>query len=90
MEALARETMPPADETPVAMRLPTDLVERADALISVMATAPEYKLFRMSRSAVLRVALSMGLDALEQRFGKPEPAQQEPRPPGSRGPRPKK
>lgn len=51
------------------LRLPEDLLERADALVEPMSREPEMRLFRMSRSAVMRIALQRGLEVLEERYG---------------------
>lgn len=55
-----------AAEAQVAIRLPEALVERADALIAGVAGLPEYQLWRISRSAVLRIAIQKGLEVLER------------------------
>jgi hypothetical protein len=55
----------------ISMRLPSDLVERAEAMATVLAKVPEFKLWRMSRQAVIRLALSKGLDALEAQHRAP-------------------
>jgi hypothetical protein len=55
-----------AAEAQVAIRLPDTLIERADGLISGVGALPEYQLWRISRSAVLRLAIQKGLDVLER------------------------
>ncbi len=54
-----------ANEIQTAIRLPKDTVVRAGRLAKILATKPKYAAFRMSRSAVLRLALLRGLAALE-------------------------
>ena len=54
------------NETQVAVRLPESLLERADSLIPGLAELPDYQLWRLSRSAVLRLAIQKGLDVLER------------------------
>ena len=57
-------------DTQVTMRLPTDLVKRADALIGKLRKVPELKTWgRVSRAAVLRLAILHGLEALEKEYG---------------------
>lgn len=49
-----------------SLRLPVELLERADALIPVMASWPEVGAHgRVSRSTVIRIALLRGLASLE-------------------------
>ena len=48
-----------------AIRLPAEALRRADALGEAMGHAPELGALRVTRSAVLRVALFEGLAALE-------------------------
>lgn len=56
-----------ANEEQVALRLPADLVERADALVNRVADDPQLAgLGRVTRSSVLRLALAKGLDVLDQ------------------------
>lgn len=50
----------------LSLRLGGDEIDRADALILVIGALPEYKgVMRVNRSAVLRMALVRGLNALE-------------------------
>jgi hypothetical protein len=53
-------------ESPVALRLPPDLIERADLLMSKLEHLPEFSLSKPSRSAILRLAILRGLDVLEE------------------------
>jgi len=55
-------------EKPTTLRLPEDLLERADALVPAIASAGEYQAVRISRSTVLRLALLRGLVALEAEY----------------------
>lgn len=55
-------------EKPTQIRLPRDVHERAAALVSRLAEDPELRaLGRMSKTAVLRLAVLHGLEVLEQR-----------------------
>lgn len=55
-------------EKPTQIRLPWDVHERAAALVSRLAEDPELRaLGRMSKTAVLRLAVLHGLEVLEQR-----------------------
>jgi hypothetical protein len=56
-------------KTPTQLRLTQDLLERADALISVMAADPEVRALGMpTRTAVLRLAIARGLRDLERQY----------------------
>lgn len=58
-------------ETPVSLRLPAELIARADALVDPMGedlTLATVTGGRVTRSTVLRVALLRGLQALERDF----------------------
>ena len=52
----------------IALRVPADTFKRAERLAPRMQKRPEWEPFRMSASAVMRVALLKGLDALEAEF----------------------
>jgi hypothetical protein len=55
-------------EKPTQLRLSRDVHERAEALVQVLAEDPELRaLGRMSKTAVLRLAVLHGLEVLEQR-----------------------
>jgi hypothetical protein len=61
--------------TPTQLRLTQDLLERADALIEVMAADPEVRALGMpTRTAVLRLAIARGLRDLERQYQPPAPA----------------
>jgi hypothetical protein len=61
--------------TPTQLRLTQDLLERADALIEVMAADPEVRALGMpTRTAVLRLAIARGLRDLERQYQRPTPA----------------
>ena len=61
--------------TPTQLRLTQDLLERADALITVMAADPEVRALGMpTRTAVLRLAIARGLRDLERQYQPPAPA----------------
>jgi hypothetical protein len=62
-------------KTPTQLRLTQDLLERADALIEVMAADPEVRALGMpTRTAVLRLAIARGLRDLECQYQTPSPA----------------
>ena len=62
-------------KTPTQLRLTQDLLERADALIEVMAADPEVRALGMpTRTAVLRLAIARGLRDLEHQYQRPTPA----------------
>jgi hypothetical protein len=62
-------------KTPTQLRLTQDLLERADALIAVMAADPEVRALGMpTRTAVLRLAIARGLRDLEGQYQRPTPA----------------
>ena len=73
-------------KTPTQLRLTQDLLERADALIAVMAADPEVRALGMpTRTAVLRLAIARGLRDLERQYQTPAPADSSaPRPTPSR------
>jgi hypothetical protein len=59
-------------KTPTQLRLTHDLLERADALIAVMAADPEVRALGMpTRTAVLRLAIARGLRDLERQYQPP-------------------
>ena len=61
--------------TPTQLRLTHDLLERADALIEVMAADPEVRALGMpTRTAVLRLAIARGLRDLEHQYQPLAPA----------------
>lgn len=58
----------------VPMRLDPDIVARADALVPILAADPVLSsVGQVTRAAVLRMALRLGLDALEERHGRRRP-----------------
>jgi hypothetical protein len=62
-------------KTPTQLRLTHDLLERADALIAVMAADPEVRALGMpTRTAVLRLAIARGLRDLERQYQPRAPA----------------
>ena len=62
-------------KTPTQLRLTQDLLERADALIEVMAADPEVRALGMpTRTALLRLAIARGLRDLERQYQPPAPA----------------
>jgi hypothetical protein len=62
-------------KSPTQLRLTHDLLERADALIEVMAADPEVRALGMpTRTAVLRLAIARGLRDLERQYQRPTAA----------------
>lgn len=55
----------PANEEQVSIRLPPALLERADKLTRKLSADPAHAAFRVTRAAVLRLALIRGIEALE-------------------------
>lgn len=49
----------------IALRVTAETIERAERLAPLMQKRPEWVPFRMTASAVMRVALLKGLDLLE-------------------------
>lgn len=59
----------PKPESPVVLRLPSELVSRAEFLRPMIEKDPELRAWgRVSRSAVLRLAILKGLEALETQY----------------------
>ena len=51
----------------IALRLPASFIERADALVARLASSKKVMVVgRLTRSAVLKLAIEQGLEALEQ------------------------
>jgi hypothetical protein len=62
-------------KTPTQLRLTYDLLERADALIAMMAADPDVRALGMpTRTAVLRLAIARGLRDLEHQYQPLAPA----------------
>ena len=49
----------------IALRVTQETIDRAEKLAPIMQRRPEWEPFRMTGSAVMRVALLKGLDLLE-------------------------
>ena len=60
------------DETLTSLRLPTSLLDRAAALVDDLKQQPQFSVQRVSRSTVIRLALLLGLDALEAELAPPK------------------
>jgi hypothetical protein len=58
-----------ANDVQISMRLPRDLVDLAEALVPAVAQDPTYSTWRVTKAAVLRLALVEGLERLDQRYG---------------------
>jgi hypothetical protein len=57
------------NEVQVTIRVPADVLERAEELARKLATeVPEYRAFRTTRATVLRLAMLSGLEVLEKRY----------------------
>lgn len=54
-----------SNDQQIPIRLPTEIVERIDALVPLLASDPKLGAWRITRSAVMRQALLRGLEALE-------------------------
>lgn len=59
-----------ANDEQVVLRVPAGTSDRAGELIDPMAAEPDRLGLRLSRSAVLRIALLRGLETLEQHYRK--------------------
>lgn len=56
------------NEVQVSIRLAADVPERAEELARRLAKRAEFRAFRMTRAAVLRLALLEGLELLEEKY----------------------
>ena len=63
-----------ANEKQLSVRLPTETVDRCDALVPVLAELPALAGFRVERASVLRLAIARGLHVLEQEHNVTPPA----------------
>lgn len=62
--------MSPIDRTDVVVRLPAGMVARAEALVDRAEGRPEViATARVTKTAILRIALAEGLAVLEERWG---------------------
>jgi len=52
-------------EEQVSIRVPEGTQARAEALVPALNEAPEFKVLRCTKSAILRLAILRGLEALE-------------------------
>ena len=52
----------------LSLRLPEEIIARADKLCSRVFGVPEMGSTGLSRAAVLRIAIARGLDVLEEEF----------------------
>jgi len=61
---------PTGSDTQTALRLPSDFLKRADAVLATVSrTDPAaFGFGRATRSAVLKIALDLGLKQLEERY----------------------
>ena len=58
-----------ANERQVSIRLPSDVVDRAEALVPALSRLPAHAAFRVERATVLKLALMRGLELLEREHG---------------------
>jgi hypothetical protein len=59
----------PASDAAISIRLPTDIIKRADALVAPLAhEAAQQGITRVGRSIVIKRALLEGLRVLEDRY----------------------
>ncbi|MBN1961709.1 MAG: hypothetical protein JW841_12260 [Deltaproteobacteria bacterium] len=67
------------NETQIAVRIPHDLLERADKLVKPMSKRADLRVWggKVSRSNVLRLALLKGLEVLEKETASLEEQKQE-------------
>jgi hypothetical protein len=69
-EWLAGQREEAMNEKAITLRLPADLLAQADALVDVIADHGEYRVMRVTRSTVLRLALLRGIEALTEEFAR--------------------
>jgi hypothetical protein len=62
------ETLDVTKEQQISIRLEPDISERAEAISAALGGRPEFRAFRMTRAAVLRMAMLEGLAALEAKY----------------------
>ncbi len=53
----------------LSMRIPSEWLTRVDALVDVAAKDPANAAWRVSRAALLRLAMFEGVKSLERRYG---------------------
>lgn len=61
------------NEKAITLRLPTDLLEQADALVPIIGAYEDFQAVRVTRSTVIRMALMRGIAALGEDFGDKAP-----------------
>jgi hypothetical protein len=52
-------------ENPIALRLPPELLKRADKMVKQLSKDPEFINIRTSRNYVLKMAILRGLEVME-------------------------
>ncbi len=57
------------NEKLITVRLPAELLDRADELVPVLQEIEDFSVMRMTRSTVIRLALVRGLAVLEEDYG---------------------
>ena len=57
-----------AEPTQIALRVSSDVVERADTLVAIVSRDPRLAIGRVTRSSLLKLALLRGLESLEQEY----------------------
>ena len=58
-----------SNEKLITVRLPADLLDRADELVPALQEIEDFSVMRMTRSTVIRLALVRGLAVLEEDYG---------------------
>ena len=58
-----------AQDALISLRLPSELVARAEALLPALRSDPDLAEWRGTRLGVLRLAIIHGLDDLEETYG---------------------
>ena len=73
--AVEAKRMSPVETVSLMFRLPRDLTDRAQALVESVERDPKLSAVgRVTRAAVLRLAMAEGLTVLERRYSPPEKA----------------
>jgi hypothetical protein len=66
---MAKRSSLPASDAAISIRLPSDIITRADALVGPLAReAAAQGITRVGRSVVIKRALLEGLRVLEERY----------------------
>ncbi|MBI2374746.1 MAG: hypothetical protein HYV07_12190 [Deltaproteobacteria bacterium] len=60
-----------AEDVPLSLRVPAEVLARSEALVPALEAVPEFRAGRVSRAWVIRLAMLRGLDSLELEYGTP-------------------